>query len=95
MQTQFQGGTIMDHLPMVFAYLGPETMLPMTSVVAGIAGFAMMFGRNAWSWLSKTVRSLKSRETSQPETTRRLRRIGTGPVGRIDRVEATREQVQS
>lgn len=32
---------------MFLAYLGPETMLPMTSVVAGILGFLMMFGRRA------------------------------------------------
>ena len=32
---------------MLLAYLGPETMLPMTSVVAGVAGFFMMFGRKA------------------------------------------------
>lgn len=31
----------------LLAYLGPETMLPMTSVVAGVAGFLMMFGRKA------------------------------------------------
>ena len=30
---------------MIFAYLGPETMLPMTSVLAGVVGFFMMFGR--------------------------------------------------
>ncbi len=32
---------------MFLAYLGPETMLPMTSVVAGVVGFFMMFGRRA------------------------------------------------
>ena len=30
---------------MLLAYLGPETMLPMTSVLAGVVGFLMMFGR--------------------------------------------------
>ena len=29
----------------MLAYLGPETMLPMTSVLAGVVGFFMMFGR--------------------------------------------------
>ena len=85
----------MTHLPMVFAYLGPETMLPMTSVVAGIVGFLMMFGRNAWSWASKTARRLVPRgETSGPKPTRRLRRIGTGPVGEVDRVGPVHDQVQ-
>jgi hypothetical protein len=30
----------------LFAYFGPETVLPVTSVLATIAGLAMMFGRN-------------------------------------------------
>jgi hypothetical protein len=31
---------------LLFAYFGPETVLPMTSVVATVLGFAMMFGRH-------------------------------------------------
>jgi hypothetical protein len=30
---------------MLFAYLGPETMMPMASIFAAIAGVFMMFGR--------------------------------------------------
>ncbi len=33
---------------MILGYLGPETMLPMTSIIAGIIGFVMMFGRKAF-----------------------------------------------
>jgi hypothetical protein len=29
----------------VFAYLGPDTMLPLASVVATVVGMVMMFGR--------------------------------------------------
>jgi hypothetical protein len=32
---------------LLFAYFGPETVLPVTSIVATIAGLAMMFGRHA------------------------------------------------
>lgn len=32
---------------MIFAYFGPETMLPVTSVVATVVGLVMMFGRVA------------------------------------------------
>jgi hypothetical protein len=85
----------MNHLPMVFAYLGPETMLPMTSIVAGVVGFVMMFGRNTWYWLSKTARRLISRSTSAPKPAPRLRRIGTGPVGRIDRAGTISDRVQA
>ena len=34
----------------VLAYLGPETMLPMTSVLAGVLGFIMMFGRKVFDF---------------------------------------------
>ncbi len=31
---------------MLFAYMGPETMLPVASIVAAAVGVVMMFGRN-------------------------------------------------
>ncbi|WP_165219169.1 hypothetical protein [Aquisphaera insulae] len=31
---------------MIIAYAGPETMLPIASVLAGAVGVVMMFGRN-------------------------------------------------
>lgn len=31
---------------MLFAYFGPETMMPVASVIAAAAGVVMMFGRN-------------------------------------------------
>lgn len=30
---------------MLFAYLGPDTLLPLTSIIAAVAGGIMMFGR--------------------------------------------------
>lgn len=30
----------------LFGYFGPETVLPVTSIIATIAGLAMMFGRH-------------------------------------------------
>ncbi len=36
----------MQVLGVFFAYFGPETVMPMTSVVATIAALAMMFGRS-------------------------------------------------
>ena len=33
---------------MIFAYFGPETFLPLTSILAGIAGFLLMCGKNSW-----------------------------------------------
>ncbi len=31
---------------MLFAYFGPETMMPVASVIAGAVGVVMLFGRN-------------------------------------------------
>jgi hypothetical protein len=31
---------------MLFAYIGPETMMPFASVIAAVVGVAMMFGRS-------------------------------------------------
>jgi len=31
---------------MLFAYIGPETMMPVASIVAAVVGVALMFGRN-------------------------------------------------
>ncbi len=68
----------------VFAYLGPETMLPMTSVVAGVVGVLMMLGRNSWLWARGIFQQLSTR----PKVARPARRIGHGPVG------ADRERVR-
>lgn len=44
----------MIHL--LLAYVGPETMLPLTSVVAGAVGMAMMFGRNVLRGIGRVLR---------------------------------------
>jgi hypothetical protein len=31
---------------MLFAYIGPETMMPVASVIAAVAGVFLMFGRS-------------------------------------------------
>jgi hypothetical protein len=31
---------------MLFAYFGPETMMPVASVLAAVGGVVMLFGRN-------------------------------------------------
>lgn len=32
---------------MLFAYFGPDTVMPLTSIVAAVVGFVLMFGRQA------------------------------------------------
>ncbi len=67
----------MTFLPLVFAYLGPETMLPMTSLLAGAAGVVMMFGRSTLRWCKGMFRRLSGASKATPPT----RRIGSGPIG--------------
>ncbi len=67
----------------IFAYLGPETMLPMTSIVAGLAGVVMLFGRSSLRWASGMVRSLASMVRPRPKPRAKTRKIGKGPVGQV------------
>jgi hypothetical protein len=41
---------------MLFAYFGPETMMPVASVIAAAAGVAMMFGRSTYQFGRGLVR---------------------------------------
>lgn len=41
----------------LLAYFGPETVLPMTSVIATVVGLFMMFGRNTIRFLFRWRRS--------------------------------------
>jgi hypothetical protein len=86
----FQGGKIMGLSITLLAYLGPETMLPMTSVIAGAAGVVMMFGRTFARLLRNSFRAIAPTAKGGPKATRRPRRIGGGPVGGIARGGASR-----
>jgi hypothetical protein len=46
---------------MVFAYFGPETVLPATSAIAAAAGFLLMFGKQAGRFAALMVRRIISR----------------------------------
>jgi len=41
---------------MLFAYFGPETMLPVTSIIVAVGGVIMLFGRNVLVFGRKVVR---------------------------------------
>ena len=45
---------------MLFAYVGPETMLPLASILAGAVGVLLMFGRNVMMFGRKVVRWVRS-----------------------------------
>jgi hypothetical protein len=40
----------------LFAYFGPETMLPLTSVVATVVGVFLMVGRNTTRFVRRALR---------------------------------------
>ena len=43
---------------MLFSYIGPETMMPVASIIAAVAGVFMMFGRSVTGFCRRMVRSL-------------------------------------
>jgi hypothetical protein len=48
----------------LFAYLGPETLLPLTSIVATVVGVGLTFGRGTTRILRRLVPRLLSRAVS-------------------------------
>jgi len=70
---------------MMLAYLGPETMLPVTSVLAGVLGFVMMFGRKAFHLVLGLFRK---KSTTAPTTRARGPRPTTSRAAVEPRVDA-------
>ncbi len=58
---------------MIFAYFGPDTLLPVTSIIAAAAGAILMFGRLIWHTLARVFRTVtgKGEATVAPATIRR------------------------
>jgi hypothetical protein len=64
---------------MLLAYFGPETVLPITSAIAGAAGVLMMFGRGIFRAPKRLVlAATRFLGQPRPETTGPLSR----PAGR-------------
>jgi hypothetical protein len=53
---------------MLFAYFGPETLLPVTSIVACVAGSLMMFGRTFIQLSTRGLRSITRRKSESRAT---------------------------
>lgn len=47
---------------MIFAYFGPDNILPMTSIIATVVGFFMMFGRRSLRFLGSFLVFKSARE---------------------------------
>ncbi len=83
----------MGNVVTVVAYLGPETMLPMTSVLAGVAGVVMMFGRAGWNWTKGAYKQATSSTRAKPAS--KLRKIGNGPILRVNSGHLQRDRVEA
>jgi hypothetical protein len=46
----------MDQLPLILAYFGPETVLPVTSILATFAAVVLMFGKSLFRLIAYWVR---------------------------------------
>lgn len=46
---------------MLFAYFGPETVLPLTSTLAAVLGFVLMFGRRLGLFATVAFRAVARR----------------------------------
>jgi hypothetical protein len=46
---------------LLFAYVGPDTVLPLASVVAGAFGVLLVFWNLIWGWTKRGVRRLLGR----------------------------------
>jgi hypothetical protein len=44
---------------MLFAYFGPETMMPVASIIAAAGGFVLIFWRNVMQVIRKVVRLVR------------------------------------
>jgi len=67
---------------LILAYFGPETFLPLTSIVAAVVGVAMMFGRNTVRFVlylfGRIVSGRGAPEGSARRRPGQLRRGGAG-----------------
>ncbi len=46
----------------IFAYVSPETVLPVTSVIAALLGVVMMFGRTTFRFIARKILPSKFRK---------------------------------
>jgi hypothetical protein len=51
---------------MLFAYIGPEVMMPMASIITGIVGVFLMFGRNIGVFFRRAIRSVLPEPRRRP-----------------------------
>ena len=50
---------------MLFAYIGPETMMPVASIIAAVTGVVLMFGRNVLQFGRAVFRGIRPKPQSK------------------------------
>ena len=60
----------MDSLNLVLAYFGPETVMPLTSIIATIAALVVVFGKNLFLLVAYCIRRVTFRERHGRATTK-------------------------
>ncbi len=61
----FLGETISN--PLFFLYLGPQTVLPLASIIAALAGVVLMFWRLIWRFIKKIFNFFKRKPALESE----------------------------
>lgn len=56
---------------MLFAYIGPETTLPLMSVVVSVVGAALIFGRSSIQFVKNRARTMLGKKTTSNPQWRR------------------------
>jgi hypothetical protein len=58
----FHDATLYQILPFLFLYIGPETILPLTSALAAVVGVLLMFWQRFLALVQKIWRLIVRRE---------------------------------
>lgn len=74
---------------MLFAYIGPETMMPVASIIAAVAGVFMMFGRNVVGFGRGLVRRVwPGPPKAQPARVSSRASVGASPTANVPETTA-------
>ncbi len=61
----------------ILAYVGPETILPMTSVIAGVVGIALMLGRGSLRYVMGVLQAARRGGRNLLRTPSRQESVGS------------------
>jgi hypothetical protein len=64
---------------MIFAYFGPDNILPLTSIIATVVGFFMMFGRKSFLFLGSFLTFNRKKSTRRQVVARPHSRSQAAP----------------